>query len=88
MSSSLVGRIAQIKDGCHFDGHWGVVLSANKTDNEYIIGGGSISILNDDGTSSGCEPMLIREDFILPRKLNSEHLAAIESFKVFQKNKI
>lgn len=46
MSSSLVGRIAQIKDGCHFDGHWGVVLSANKTDSEYIIGGGSISINN------------------------------------------
>ncbi|MFW7525162.1 hypothetical protein ACODM8_13650 [Vibrio ostreicida] len=30
MSSSLVGRIAVIKDGCHFDGHWGVILSANK----------------------------------------------------------
>ncbi|ENI4487404.1 hypothetical protein ABXZ88_003276 [Vibrio fluvialis] len=87
MSSSLIGRIAVIKGGCHFDGHWGVVLEANEADNEYLIGGGSISILNDDGTSSGSGPMLLREDFIVPRKLNTEYLAAIEAFKVFQKNK-
>lgn len=87
MTSSLVGRIAVIKDGCHFSGHWGVVLEANIHDNEFLIGGGSISTLHDDGTSSGSEPMLLREDFTVPRKLNSEYLAAIEAFTIFQKNK-
>ncbi|MDN3661186.1 hypothetical protein [Vibrio agarivorans] len=87
MSSSLVGRVAVIKDGCQFDGHWGIVLEANPADNEYLIGGGSISILHVNGTSTGSEPLLLREDFIVPRKLSAEHLAAIEAFILFQKSK-
>lgn len=87
MTSSLVGRIAVIKDGCQFDGHWGVVIEANPDDNEYLIAGGSLSVLTESGTIEGGAPLLLREDFTVKRKLDSNQKDAVKGYQIWLQKK-
>ncbi|MEZ9709432.1 hypothetical protein AB4254_12195 [Vibrio breoganii] len=87
MVKTMVGKIAVIKDGCSFDGHWGVVIGENREDNEYLIAGGSLSVLTPDGVIKGGAPLLLREDFVVPRQLDERQSEAVDAFWVYQKAK-
>ncbi len=76
--ASLIGKYVHLKDnGEHlYAGHHGWIVAESKSDDEYHIAGGSISVFG-----SGMTPVFCRKDFTIPKKQpdNSEALAYINS---------